>query len=92
MFTTTQMIIVVVFVLLSGAIAGSVFYLLEGKNKYSKFPIIDFSDNFVAPRMQNTHISIDDVVKNFKLLDWAMLKNEKWIIWYNIVKFQGNYI
>lgn len=31
MFTTTQMIIVVVFVLLSGAIAGSVFYLLEKK-------------------------------------------------------------
>lgn len=69
MLTTTQMIIVVVFVLLSGAIAGSVFYLLEKKNKSSKFPIIDFSDNFVAPRMQNTDISIDDVVKKFKLLD-----------------------
>ena len=70
MLTTTQMIIVVVFVLLSGAIAGSVFYLLEKKNKSSKFPIIiDFSDNFVAPKMQNTDISIDDVVKKFKLLD-----------------------
>ena len=69
MLTTTQMIIVIIFVLLSGAIAGSVFYLLEKKNKSSKFHIIDFSDNFVAPRMQNTYISIDDVIKNFKLLD-----------------------
>lgn len=69
MLTTIQMIIVIIFVLFSGAIAGGVFYLLEKKNKYSKFPIIDFSDNFVAPRMQNTDISIDDVVTNFKLLD-----------------------
>lgn len=69
MLTTTQMIILVIFVLLSGAIAGSLFYLLEKKKKSSKLPLIDFSDNFVSPRMQNTDISIDDVVKKFKLLD-----------------------
>lgn len=69
MLTTTQMIIMVVLAILSGAIAGVVFYLLEKKNRSSKLSIIDFSDNFVAPKMQNTDISIDDVVKNFKLLD-----------------------
>ncbi len=69
MLTMPQMIIVIIIVLLSGAIAGGVFYFLERRNESSKFSVIDFSDNFVAPKMQNTDISVDDVVKNFKLLD-----------------------
>ena len=69
MFTTTQMIITVIITMIAGAGAGYIFYLFEKKDKPSGFSIVDFSDNFVAPKMRNTDISIDEVVKNFKLLD-----------------------
>ena len=69
MFTTTQMIIAVIVTMIAGAGAGCIFYLLEKRDKPSGFSIVDFSDNFVAPKMRNTDISIDEVVKNFKLLD-----------------------
>mgnify|MGYP004616300447 CR=1 FL=1 len=68
MLTTLQMIIIVTVVLLSGGGAGIIFYLLE-RHKKPKFDMIDFSENFVAPKMKNSDISIDEVVKNFKLLD-----------------------
>ena len=63
------MIVAIILVMLAGGVAGCVFYLLEKRDRSSKFSLIDFSDNFVAPKMRNTDISIDDVVKNFKLLD-----------------------
>lgn len=69
MFTTVQMVIIVIAVVVAGALAGVVFYLLVRKNMRSSFPMFDFSENYVAPKMSNTDISIDDVVKNFKLID-----------------------
>lgn len=69
MFTTVQMIFIVIAVMVMGAFAGVVFYLLEKRDKHSQFSMLDFSENYVAPKMSNTDISIDDVVKNFELID-----------------------
>lgn len=69
MLSTVQMIILVISVMVAGAVAGIVFYFLEKREKPSQFSMIDFSNNYVAPKMQNTDISIDDVIKNFKILN-----------------------
>lgn len=69
MLSTVQMIILVISVMVAGAVAGIVFYFLEKREKPSQFSMIDFSNNYVAPKMQNTDNSIDDVIKNFKILN-----------------------
>lgn len=68
MLSTVQMIILVIAIMIAGAIAGIAIHLIR-KDRYSYFNLCSFSNNYVEPKMQNSNISIDDVVKNFKLFD-----------------------
>ena len=61
MITTIQMLLVIIIVIFIGAFTGVFFH--------SQFSVLNFSENYVAPKMKNTDISIDDVVKNFELID-----------------------
>lgn len=68
MLTSLQMVFCVIGILLIGGVIGLVISLYE-KRKKESFLVIDFSDNFVAPKMLNSDISIDEVVEDFILLD-----------------------
>lgn len=69
MLTTIQMIELVVAVLLSGAIAGVVLFLLQRTTKKNnEFIIPDFSTNSTYEKMLNSDVSIDDIINSFKLI------------------------
>ena len=69
MITTIQMLLVIIIVIFIGAFTGVFFYLIKKMDKHSQFSVLNFSENYVAPKMKNTDISIDDIVKNFELID-----------------------
>lgn len=70
MLTEVQMVILVVAVLVAGAISSIIFYYLQKcNNSKGTGCTFDFTSNATYGKMLNSDISIDEVIKDFKLLD-----------------------
>lgn len=65
-----EMVVLVAAVLIAGAVCGVIFYYLNnhGKRKGS-FPVSDFSGGTTNDKMLNSDVSVDDIIKDFKLID-----------------------
>lgn len=68
MLTEVEMVILVVAVLVAGAISSIILYRLQRRDN-SRGPGCDFTSNTTYGKMLNSDISIDEIIKDFKLID-----------------------
>lgn len=70
MLTSTEMIIVVSVILLAGILSGVVTAIIQNiLRKRNKMENINFFDIVAPEKMSNSDVAVDDIIKDFVLLD-----------------------
>lgn len=70
MLTMVQMVVLVVAVLIAGSLSSLILYFLQKKDKKNTgFECLEFTENSTYGKMLNSDVAVDDIIKDFKLLD-----------------------